>query len=118
MRIRTPNATIASASGTSTAAFAGSSFWPMARMAITAIQMTFMTLSATSITISPALEPTQYSPKENPERTLYRQRLRKCRLTGVSSYTPAAMTATPAAIDPCGRYSAYTAAPASAQTAR
>ena len=47
-----------------------------------------------------------------------RQRRRKCRLTGVSSYTPAAITTTPAATYPCGRYSAYPAAPSRAQTIR
>jgi len=41
------------------AAFAGRSFWARTRTAITAIQVTLMTLSATSISISPMLEPTQ-----------------------------------------------------------
>jgi hypothetical protein len=41
--------------------------------------------SATSIPISPMLEPTQESPKSNPERTLSRQRRRKCCLSGVNS---------------------------------
>ena len=44
-----------------------------------------MTPSATSIAISPMLEPAQQSPNPNPERTLSRQRRRKCRLSGVSS---------------------------------
>ena len=84
----------------------------------TDIQVTLMTPSATSMAISPTLEPAQQSPNWNPERTLSRQRRRKYRLSGVNSYTPAAITTTPAATDPCGRYNAYTAAPARAQTAR
>src|SRR5216683_6796248 len=59
MRIRIPSATIASASGTSMAAFVGRSFWTSTRTAMTPIQRTLMTPSATSITISPILEPTQ-----------------------------------------------------------
>src|SRR5258708_10510511 len=62
MRIRIPSTTIASASGTSMAALVGSSFWASTRAAITPIQVTLMTPSATSIAISPILEPTQYSP--------------------------------------------------------
>src|SRR4029077_1654740 len=116
--IQAPNAAIASASGTSTAALAGRSFWARTSTAITDIQTMLMTPSATSIAISPMLEPTQQSPNPNPDRALSRQRRRKRRLSGVNSYTPAAITTTPAATDPCGRYSAYTAAPASAQTAR
>ena len=53
---------IASASGTSIAAFAGSSFWAQATTATTAIQNRLITSSATSIAISPMLEPTQHSP--------------------------------------------------------
>jgi hypothetical protein len=85
MTIRIPSPAIASASGRSMAAFAGSSFWPRTRTAITHIQVTLMTLSATHIAISPMLEPTQQSPKANPERTLSRQRRRKCCLSGVNS---------------------------------
>jgi len=44
-----------------------------------------MTPSATSIAISPMLDPAQHSPNWNPARTLSRQRRRKCRLTDVSS---------------------------------
>ena len=87
-------------------------------MAITDIQVTLMAPSATSIAICPMLEPAQQSPNRNPERTLPRQRWRKCRLSGVNSYTPAAIVTAPAVTDPCGRYNAYTAAPTSAQTAR
>jgi hypothetical protein len=94
------------------------SFWARTMTAITAIQVTLMTPSASRISISPMLEPAQQSPNWNPERTLSRQRRRKCRLSGVSSYTPAATVAAPAATDPCGRYNAYTAGPANAQTAR
>jgi len=54
-------------------------------MAVTDIQVTLMTPSATSMAISPMLEATQQSPKRNPERRLSRQRRRKCRLSGVSS---------------------------------
>src|SRR5215831_3154344 len=116
--IQMPIPAIASASGTSTAALAGSSFWPRTRTAITAIQVTLMTPTATSMAISPMLDPAQHSPNANPERTLLRQRSRKCRLSGVNSYTPAATVTAPAATDPCGRYNAYTTAPTSAQTAR
>src|SRR5229473_386849 len=59
MMIRIPSPTIASASGTSMAAFAGRSFWARTRTAIPDIQVTLMTPSATSISISPMLEPTQ-----------------------------------------------------------
>ena len=83
--IQMPSPTIASASGTSMAALAGSSFWARTTTAITDIQVMLMTPSATSISISPMLEPTQQSPNPNPERTLSRQRRRKCRLSGVSS---------------------------------
>jgi len=64
------------------------------------------------------LEPGQHSPNPSPEPMFSRQRRRKCRLSGVTSYTPAATVTVPAARVPCGRYSAYTATPASAQTAR
>src|SRR5881397_901340 len=86
--------------------------------AIPAIQLKLMTLRATSISISPMLEPTQQSPNSNPEPTLPPHRRRKCCLSGVSSYAPAAITSAPAAKDPCGRYNAYTATPTSVQTAR
>src|SRR5258708_33287515 len=66
MTIRIPSPTIASASGTSMAPFVGRSFWARTRPAITDIQATLMTPSATSISISPMLEPTQYSPNSNP----------------------------------------------------
>src|SRR5258708_24723148 len=59
MTISIPSPTMASASGTSMAAFAGRSFWAKTRTAITDIQVTLMTPSATSISISPMLEPTQ-----------------------------------------------------------
>ena len=59
MTIRMPSPTIASASGTSMAAFAGRSFWARARTAIAVIQVTLMTPTASSISISPMLEPTQ-----------------------------------------------------------
>ena len=61
--IRIPRPTIASASGTSMAAFAGRSFWARPITAITDIQVMLMTLSATSTSISPMLEPTQYEPE-------------------------------------------------------
>src|SRR5436189_31927 len=57
--MRIPSATIARASGTSMAALAGSSFCANTRAAMTSIQVTFITPSATSITIIPMLEPTQ-----------------------------------------------------------
>src|SRR5260370_42709351 len=57
--IRIPSPMIASASGTSMAALAGRSFWARTRTVIADIQVTLMTLSATSISISPMLEPTQ-----------------------------------------------------------
>ncbi len=66
--ITTPNATIASASGTSRAAPGGRSFWAVTRTAITAIQPTLITPSTTSTAISPALEPTQHSP--NPDHAI------------------------------------------------
>ena len=112
-----PSPTIASASGTSMVALAGRIFWATTTMAMTAIQVTLMTPSTTSIAISPALEPTQSSPNTNPERAFSWHCRRKCRLMGVSSYTPAAVTTTPAATVPWGRYKAYTATPTTAQTA-
>src|SRR6266852_4007344 len=57
MTIRSPSPTMASATGTSMAAFAGRSFWATTRAAITNMKVTLMTLSATSITISPMLVP-------------------------------------------------------------
>jgi len=54
-------------------------------MAITDIQVTLMTPSATSMAISPMLDPAQHSPNPSPERTFSRQRRRKCRLSGVNS---------------------------------
>src|SRR6266516_6389794 len=116
--IQIPSPVIASASGTSMAALAGRSFWARTRTAITDIQVMLMTPSATSISISPMLEPAQHSPNSHPEPTLARQRRRKCRLSGVNSYTPAAIAAAAAAKAPCGWYTAYTATPTSAQTAR
>jgi ABC-2 type transport system ATP-binding protein len=85
MTITSPRPAIASASGTSMAALGGSSFWPRTRTAITDIQVTLMTPSATSIPIRPMLEPAQHSPKANPDRTLWRQRRRKRCLSGVNS---------------------------------
>jgi len=60
MTIRIPSPTITSASGTSMAAFAGRSFSARANPAITAIRVTLMPPSATSISISvsPMLDPT------------------------------------------------------------
>src|SRR5450755_964173 len=98
-----PRPMIASASGTSSAAFGGSSFWARTTTAITTIQATLMTPSTASTSMSPMLEPTQHSPNCNPDPALSWQRRRKCCLTGVSSYTPAAITSTPAAAGPCGR---------------
>ena len=83
--IRIPNPRIASVSGASMAAFAGRSFWAKTRTAITDIQVTLMTLSTTSISINPMLEPTQQSPYSTPERKVSRQRRRKCCFSGVSS---------------------------------
>jgi hypothetical protein len=65
--MRMPSPTIASASGTSMAGFGGRTFWARTRTAITNIQLMLMTPSATSISISPKLEPTQSSPNTNPE---------------------------------------------------
>src|SRR5439155_17203797 len=59
VRTSIPTATIANATGTSTEARSGSSFWATTRTATTAIHATLMTPSATSITIRPTLEPTQ-----------------------------------------------------------
>ena len=58
-RIAIPSPTIASASGKSMAVLGGRTFWARTRTVITDIQMTLMKPSATSITISPMLEPTQ-----------------------------------------------------------
>src|SRR5262245_22444361 len=88
------------------------------RTAISDIQTMLMTPTATRMSINPMLEPTQQSPNSNPERTLSWQRRRKYRLSGVSSYRPAAIATTPAAKGPCGRYNAYTAMPTSVHTAR
>src|SRR5260370_42068583 len=85
MTTSTPSPTLASATGTSMAAFAGKTFWARTRTATTDIQVTLITLNATSSSISPMLEPTQQSPNSNPEPTLSRQRRRKCCLSGVSS---------------------------------
>jgi hypothetical protein len=65
-----------------------------------------MTPSASSSTISPTLEPTQESPKRTPERMFSRQRRRKWRLSGVSSYMPATIVSAPATAGLCGRYKA------------
>jgi hypothetical protein len=54
-------------------------------MAVTDIQVTLMTPSATSMAISPMLEPVQHSPNPSPERAFSRQRRRKCCLSGVNS---------------------------------
>jgi hypothetical protein len=63
--IQIPSPVIASASGISMAALAGSSFCARTRTAITDIQVTLMTPSATSIPISPMLDPAQHSPNPN-----------------------------------------------------
>ena len=42
-------------------------------------------ITATNISISPMLEPTQWSPNSNPEWTFSRQRRRKSCLSGVNS---------------------------------
>src|SRR5580704_4397433 len=49
--MQTPSPAIASASGTSRAALGGRSFWARARMAVTDIQVTLMTPSASSMAI-------------------------------------------------------------------
>jgi hypothetical protein len=85
MTIRIPSPTIASPTGTSMVALGGRSFWARTMMAITDIQMTPMTPSATNISISPMLEPTHESPNWNPECMPSRQCRRKYRLSGVSS---------------------------------
>jgi hypothetical protein len=77
MTIRIPSPTIASASGISMAALAGRSFWARTRTAITDIHVTLMTPSATCIGISPMLEPTQYRPNSNPERTFSQHECRR-----------------------------------------
>ena len=82
MTIKIPSPTIASATGTSMAALAGRSFWATMRTAITDIHATLMTPSATNISISPMLEPTQCSPNSNPERTFSRHCRRKNCLSG------------------------------------
>ena len=85
MTIRIPSSMIASATGTSIAALSGRSFWATSITPITNIHVMLMTPSATIISISPMLEPTQSSPNANPERTFSAQRWRKNRLNGVSS---------------------------------
>ena len=97
---------MASPTGMSRAALAGRTFWATTSTATTAIQVTLMIPSATNMSMSPRLEPTQHSPNCSPERAVSWQRRRKCTLSGVSSYTPAAMVAAPAATYPCGRYRA------------
>src|SRR5215472_3431679 len=109
---------IARASGTSRAARGGRSFWAGTRTAITAIQATLITPAATSIAISAALEPTQHAPNPEPGPAICWQRRRKCRLSGVSSHAPAAIATAPATAVPCGRHTACTTTPASAQAAR
>ena len=81
----------------------GSSFCATTTAAITNIHGMLITLSVTSSSISPMLDPTQYSPNTKPERMLSRQRARNRRLSGVSSYTPAATATTPATSAVCGR---------------
>src|SRR6266545_2001265 len=83
--IQIPSPRIATATGTSIAALAGSSFWARTTAAMIDIQTRLMTPSATSISISPMLEPTQQRPNPSPERMLSRQRWRKRRLSSVSS---------------------------------
>ena len=96
----TPRATIASASGTSTAARTGSSFWARTRAAMTPIHATLMTPTAARTAMSPTLEPRQQSPSAHPDLTPSRQRRRHARLSGVSSYGPAAIVRAPAAAVP------------------
>src|SRR5260370_28883121 len=88
MTTSTPSQTIASATGTSMTALVGKTFWPRTRTATTDIQVTLITLNATSIRISPMLEPTQQSPNSNPAQTLARQRRRNCCMTGGAPDTP------------------------------
>ena len=52
-----PIATIAVATGTSTATLGGRSFWASTSPVVTAIQVTLITPSATIISIRPMLEP-------------------------------------------------------------
>jgi DNA-binding transcriptional ArsR family regulator len=85
-----------SASGRSIVRLCASSFWAITTTAITDIQVTLITPSTTMTAIRPALEPTQQNPNPSPESSRSRQLWRKCRLSGVSSYRPAAITtATP-----------------------
>ena len=58
---------IASATGMSMAAFAGSSFWAQVRTVITAIQVMLIAPSAASIAISPMADPVQHRPNPNPD---------------------------------------------------
>src|SRR5207244_10931249 len=59
--IRLPRPIIASASGTSTTAFAGSTFWASMRTPTTDIQVTIMTPSAACTRLNPLLDPPQQS---------------------------------------------------------
>jgi hypothetical protein len=83
--IKTPNPTIASATGTSMATLGRRNFWAAIMTPITNIHVTLMTPNASNISISPMLDPTQSNPNKNPERAFSRQRRRKNRLSGVSS---------------------------------
>ena len=85
MMIQMPSPVIASASGTSMAGLAGSSFWARITTVITDIQLMLMTPTATHVAISPMLDPAQQSPNPSPELRRSRQRRRKCCLSGVSS---------------------------------
>ncbi len=89
-----------------------------AQPAITTIQVTLMTLrppESTSARCSSRRSRAQTpTPSARPPGSAGGSR----RLSGVSSYTPAAIATAPAMRDPCGRYTAYTATPTSVQTAR
>src|SRR5215510_9659396 len=63
----------------------GQELWAVTSTAITAIQVTLITPTATSIAISAALEPTQHAPNSKPGPAICWQRRRKCRFSGVSS---------------------------------
>ena len=67
------------------AALGRRSFWASTAAAVTAIQVTLMTPSATIISMSPMLEPTQHSPNSSPDVSRSRHISRLRRFSGVSS---------------------------------
>ena len=77
-----------------------------------------MTPSATSIAISPMLDPAQHSPNPNPDPVAVAAAPAEVPLERRDLVDGRGDHTAPAANVPCGRYAAYTATPASAHTAR